>query len=172
MSLDEIRRKAQKLQAKARLAALIWIALGLCLSVLFARTLAGAQDVVPRIGWGVLSLWGLYGVYQAYRWIWPGRLAADATLSTSLDFYRQELERQRDYNRHIWRKSGLTLAFLGLALVAGPALFKAIHSPGLLPNTVPLLVLVVVWFVAFFFAKKRNRQKLQQEIDELKALDS
>ena len=172
MSLDEIRQRARQLQTKARLAALTWIALGLCLSALFARAFAGAHDLVPRIGYGVLSLWGLYGVYQAYRWIRPGRLAADATFSTSRDFYRQELERQRDYNRHIWRKSGLTLAFLGLALVAVPALVKAIHTPGLLPNIVPLLVLVAVWFVAFFYAKKRNRQKLQREIDEVKALDS
>ena len=137
----------------------------------FARSFARVQEVVPRIGWGVLSLWGLYHVYQAYKWIWPGRLAADATLSTSLDFYRRELERKRDYGRHIWRRSGLAFCFAGLALIVIPALIKALETPRLLPNAVPFFVLLVIWFVVFFSMRKRNQQKLQREIDELKALE-
>lgn len=167
MSLDEIRRKARKLQTKARLAARVWIVIGLSLSLAFAGSSARAQDLVERIGWGVLSLWGLYGAYQAYRWIWPGRLAADATLSTSLDFYREELERQRDYARHIWRRSGLWLCFTGLALVVVPPLIKALKTPRLLLNAVPFFFLLAVWFVAFFTLRKRGQQKLQREIDEL-----
>jgi len=129
MSADEMRRKAQQLQRKARLVALTWITTGILLCVGFARTFARAQDVVPRIGWGLLSLWGIYGAYQAYKWIWPRKLAPDATVSTSLAFYRSELERQRDYGRHLWRRSGLTFCFLGLAMVVVPALMRSLETP-------------------------------------------
>jgi len=171
MSLDDIRRKAQKLHAKARMAAIAWISIGIFLSVSFARSFASAQELLPRIGWGVLSLWGLYGAWQAYRWIWPGRLAADATFSTSLDSYRKEIERQRDYGRQIWRRSGLAVAFLGLALVVAPGLIKVVETPRLLPNAAPFFVLLAVWLVSFLLLRKRNQQNLQREIDELKALE-
>lgn len=171
MSLEEVRRKAQKFQTKSRLATIAWFVMGLLLCVAFARMSTGVQDVIPRIGWGVLSLWALYGPYQAYRWIWPGRLAEDATLNTSLDFYRRELERKRDYERHIWRRSGLTFCFAGLALAILPELIPALKTPRLLLNAAPFFVLLVIWFVLFFVLRKRNRQKLQREIDELNALE-
>jgi lipopolysaccharide export LptBFGC system permease protein LptF len=170
MSLDEIRRKAQRLRTKGRLAALLTIVIGLVLCVFFALTASRPQEVVSRIGWGMLSLWGLYAAYQAYRWTWPGTLAADATLSTSLDFYRRELERRHDYARHVWRRAGLTFCFAGLALVVLPALIGAFRTPRLLLNVVPLFVLLIIWFVVFFSMRRRNQRRLRREIDELKML--
>jgi hypothetical protein len=172
MSLEEIRRKARKLHAKGRLKALTAIVIGIALCGVFAGASAKAQYLVLRIGWGVLSLWGLYGAYQAYKWIWPGSLAQDATLATSLDFYRRELERRRDYGRHIWRRSGLWLCFVGLAFVVLPALIAALKSPRLLVNAVTFFVLLATWFVAFFFIRKRDQRNLQREIDELTALET
>lgn len=167
MSLAEIRRKAQRLQTKARLATLARIVIGLVLCVAFARASIRMQDMVPRFGYGVLSLWSLYGAWQSYKWIWPRKLAADAALGTSLDFYRGELERQRDYGRHIWRRAGLTFCFVGVALVILPGLIKALDTPRLLLNAVPFFALLITWFVLFFTMRKRNQQKLQREIDEL-----
>jgi polyferredoxin len=171
MSLDEIRRRARKLQTRGRLAALSTIVIGLVLCVLFALTAARPQELLGRIGWAILSLWGSYAAYQAYKWTWPGTLAADATLSTSLDFYRRELERKHDYARHVWRRAGLTFCFAGLALVVLPALIGAFRTPRLLLNVAPLLVLLVIWLVVFFSLRRRNRRKLQREIDELKLLE-
>ncbi len=171
MSLNEIRRKAQELQMKGRLRVLAAMVIGLFLCIAFARMATVVQDVIPRIGWGMLSLWGLYGAYAAYQWIWPRSLAQDATLSTSLDFYRSELERKRDYERHIWRRSGLIFCFAGLALALIPELIPALETPRLLLNAAPFFVLLVIWFVLFFFLRKRNRRKLQREIDELNALE-
>jgi hypothetical protein len=172
MSLEEIRRKARKFQNKARLTALAAIVIGLILCGVFAGTFAKAQFLVLRIGWGVLSLWGFYGAYQAYKWIWPGSLAQDATLATSLDFYRRELERRRDYGRQIWSRSGLWLCFIGLALVVIPALIASFRTPRLLLNAVPFFVLLATWFVAFSYIRKRNQGNLQREIDELTALET
>jgi hypothetical protein len=171
MSLNEIRRKAHKLQMKARLAALAWFVMGLVLCVFFARTSANAHGVVERIGWGMLSLWGLYGAYQAYKWIWPGSLAANATMSTSLDFYRRELERRHDYVQHVWRRSGLTFCFAGLAVVIVPPLILLLRTPRLLMNVVPFFVLLAIWLAVFFPLRKRQQRNLQREIDELNALE-
>ena len=172
MSLDEIRRKAQTLQTKSRLKVLAAMLIGLFLCIAFARMAVVVEDVIPRIGWGMLSLYGLYGVYHAFRWIWPGRLAADATFSTSLEFYRKELERQRDYSWRLWRRSGLAWAFLGLAfLVVIPVLMGAIQNPRILVNAVPFCVMLGIWLVFFLSTRKRKQQELQQEIDELNATD-
>jgi hypothetical protein len=171
MSLDEIRRKAHKLQTKARLAAASQIVMGLVLCVLFARSAARADAVVTRIGWGMLSLWAAYVAYPAYKWIWAGTLAADGTLSTSLDFYRRELERSHDYVQHIWRRLGLTFCFAGLAVVIVPPLLSVLRTPRMLVNAVPFFVLLATWLAVFFPMRKRQQRRLQQEIDELKALE-
>jgi uncharacterized membrane protein YdbT with pleckstrin-like domain len=171
MSLDEIRRKAHKLQTKGRLAAVAQIVIGLVLCVLFALSSAKAPAVVTRIGWGMLSLWGAYIAYQAYKWIWPRSLAPDATLSTSVDFYHRELERRHDYARHTWRRAGLTFCFVGLALVVLPALISVLGTPRLLLNAVPFFVLLATWLAIFFPMRRRQQRRLQQEIDELNALE-
>lgn len=171
MSLEEIRRRAHKLQTKARLAALLQTLIGLVLCVLFARSSAKADALVTRIGWGMLSLWAAYVAYPAYKWIWPGTLAADATLSTSVDFYRRELERRHDYARHVWRRTGLTFCFLGLAVVIVPPLISVLGTPRLLLKAVPFFVLLAIWLAVFFPMRKREQRRLQQEIDELNALE-
>jgi hypothetical protein len=170
MSLEEIRRKAHQFHSRGRLKALTAIVIGIALCGVFAVTFAKPQYLVLRIGWGILSLWALYGAYQAYKWIWPSSLAADATLSTSLEFYRRELEKRRDYLRHIWRRSGLWGCFTGLALVVIPSLMGALRAPRLLVNAVPFFVLLTTWFVVFSSIRKRQRTNLQREIDELNAL--
>jgi len=172
MSTTQLRLRAQQNQKKARLKAQFSIVIGLVLFVLFARTFAKGGDVVPRMGLGLISLWCLYFAYQAYRWIWPGRLAPDAPLNATIKSYRSALEKRRDYARHIWRKSGLTFCFLGLALVVVPGLIQSIDHPGLLTNFVPIFVLLTLWFVAFFFISRRDRRKLQREIGELRAFET
>ncbi len=170
MSLDEIRRRMQKFQTKGRLTVALSFVIGLFLCVAFALTFAKMHELVSRIGLGVLSLWVLYFIYATYKWIWPAKLADEAALSTSLEFYRRELEKKRDYNRHVWRRSGLPFCFVGMALLIMPGLIQALETPRLLLNTVPFFTLLVIWFVAFYFIRKRRLQKLQGEIDELKAL--
>ena len=169
ISPDEIRRKAQKLQRKARMAALVSIVMGLFLFLWFARTFVRVHDVVPRIGWGLVSLWCIYCAYHGYKQM--GRLASEATLYTSFEFYRRELEWQRDFDRHVWRRSGLIVAFAGMALIVMPGLIKALETPRLLLNVVPFFALLAVWLVIFFSMRKRNRRKLQREIDELNTLE-
>ncbi len=171
MSVDEIRHKAQQHYTTARLKAFSGMMFGILLCFCFVWAFARAHDVVQRLGWGLLSLWGIYYSYQVYRWIWPGRLMPDAEANTSLEFYRSALERQRNYDRHLWRRSGLGFCFLGLAIVLVPPLIKSLGSLRLLLNFVPFSVLLIVWLATFLYTRKRNRQKLEKQIEQLRSLE-
>jgi Na+/melibiose symporter-like transporter len=170
MSADELRRKAQQRERKSRFEAAYSIIIGLILFVFFAWAFARAHELAPRIGFGVLSLWGIYFAYQACKRIWQGRLAPDATLNTTLQSYRSELEKRLDYAQHIWRRA-LMFCFLGIALVIVPALIKSLDAPRLLVNFVPFFVLLAIWCAIFFPMRKRNQRKLQQEIEELRVFE-
>lgn len=172
MSVDQMRLKAHRFQMKARFKVLYAITIGVSISVFFGWNCIRAQEVLSRMGFGLLSVSGIYFAYQAYKWIWPSNLPQDAPASTSLEFYRSELERRRDYSQHVWRRSGLTFCFLGLALVIAPALIASFYNPRLLVNTVPFFLLLTVWFVAFLYVKKRGQNRLQQEIDELRTFET
>ena len=102
--------------------------------------------------------------YHAYKWIWPATLGPDAAVNASLEFYRSELEKRRDYNSHVWRRSGVTFCFLGLAMVIVPALIDSRGTPLRLLNALPVFVLLVIWVIAFFFMKKRNRRTLKRRL--------
>lgn len=171
-SLDELRRKAERWRWRARAGVLLSIVIGLGLSTAFALVFARTHETVPRLGIGVLILWCLYFAYQSYHWTWPGRLPPDPAVNTSLEFYRSELEKRRDYNRHIWRRAGLTFCFLGLALFLAPALIQAFGTPRLFVKMMPFFVLLAIWIVLFRFMGRRSRRKLQAEIDELRAFES
>ena len=170
MSADELRRKAQQRERKARFEAIYSTILVLLVCIFFARTFARAHEVLPRLGLGLLILWGLHFAYQARRGIWPRRLGPDATVSTSLEFYRSALERRRYYGLHIWRRSGLTFCFLGIALLVLPGLIQS-DAPRFLLNNLPFFVLLAIWLAIFFPMRKRRLRKLQQEIDELRAFE-
>ena len=172
ISTEELRRRAHRLQTRARLEALSRIMIGLILFVVFARTFAGVDKSFQRLGWGVLSVWALYGAYQAYKWIWPSKLRPDATAGASLAFYRSELERRRDYVHHIWRRAGLGWCFFGLAVVLLPAMVESIHHPHRALNAAPFLILLAIWFILFFSVGKRKKRKLQEEIEQLNALEN
>jgi hypothetical protein len=55
-----------------------------------------------------------------------------------------------------------------VGFLIGPALMGALKNSRLLTNAVPFFVLLFIWFVAFFYIRKRDQWRLQMEIDELK----
>jgi len=168
MSPNQLRLKAEERHSKARFEALYTGIIGLTLSILFAWALVSAHELLLRMGFAVLVLWCLYIAYQAYPGIRGGRLEPDAPLSTTLESYRTELEKRRDFTRHVWRKAGLWFCFLGLALIIVPELIKALASPRLALNVLPFCVVLAIWLAIFFPLRKRRLQKLQQEIEDLR----
>ncbi len=191
MSADQLRHKAEKRKRTARFSVLYSIVISVILFVILARELATVPEWFSplvlgplslwsiRIGLGLLCLWSIYFPYWAFRRIWPGRLTPDATLNTTVQSYRSELERQRDYGRNTWVRGGLAFAFFGMAMVMVPmvmvrvpVLIKAtpVTGPRLLLDVAPFLLLAMAWAVMFYM-RNRSRQKLQQEIEQLHAFE-
>src|SRR5581483_4008794 len=101
MSLAQLHEKARRRESKARFQASYSIGLGIVLCVLFAFTLRSAHELNLRLGFGILSLWCLYYAIQSWRWLWPARTTSgDASLSTTVESYRAQLEKQRDLVAH------------------------------------------------------------------------
>ena len=131
----------------------------------------GSRSV--RLGFGVLSLWALYHGYRTYKVLWPSLASSDADLKTTLQSYRQQLEKRRDYIKKIWLKSGLILCFLGIAMVVTPVLVRDIINPlRMLADLGPIFALLILWLAIFIPQRRRRQRKLQQEIDQLRAFES
>jgi len=183
MSADKLRRKAQQCDRKARRAAFVSAAIALFLFLFFGWGFLSFPrfqtfDLGPlgewstRLGLGLLSLWGLYSGYKTYKVFWPGPAAADADLKTTLQSYRQQLEKRHDYSQNIWLRSGLIFCFLGIAMIVVPVLIRdLVISPRLLTNVAPIFVLLVLWLAIFIPQRKRRQRKLQQEIDQLRTFE-
>lgn len=182
MSADQLRLKAQKLQGRARFAVLWRMALHLILFVLFARAVFNVRRLLGpiewgtaslwciRIGCGLISLWVLYGAYWLYKAIWPRRVAPDAALNTTLKSYIRELERQRSFYRPDWRK--MLPGLVGIAIVMVPMTIQEyVAAPQRLVDTVPVAVVVAILWTICLVVLKHRRQKLQQEIEQLQAVE-
>jgi hypothetical protein len=168
MSAQELRNRAKRREEAARLETFTAAGLGVALSLLFAWSAARSRDRLMGIGWGVTSLACLYFARQARAWLWPGRLDPGATLDATASFYRSILERRRDYERHIWSRSGLPFLFAGIAIALAPPLIRA---PQLTGKAAPFLILLAVWFLTYLPLRRKKRRLLQQEIDELRGLE-
>ena len=160
VSLELIRYKAQKLDRALRQQVIgsyiAGVGIGLVSLYIFWRF----DQIFVRMGAGVLFLWAGTLAYQARKGAWPGRLAAGATMTASLDFYRQELECQRLYVRA--RGKALWPVLLSTALFLTPA-----ARAGLLLKFSPFLIVMAVWAVALIVVAGRRRRAVQRELDEL-----
>ena len=181
MSADELRLKAQKRQKGARSAVLRDAMIGPIFSVFFAWDLIKLNHAwwglghplslwSSRIGFGLLTLVGLALPFLLYKWIWPGRLALDAPLGSTLQWYRIQLEKGRDFDRRVWLI--LIPMFVGIALIAVPAVISSLGNPReFLLNSWPLFVLFAIWLPIFLYLRKRRRGRRQQEIEQLRAFE-
>jgi len=172
ISIEEIRRRAERLHARARFSAFVRIAAGLALCFCFAWASLQAHALLTRLGWAILSLWSAYLAFHGYIWIRAGTRTG-APEPTSLESYRIDLETQHGFARRVWRKAGLAFCFLGLALVLGPPLRALLSTnPRLLRNAAPFFVLLAIWFAIFFPMRKRTLRDLQRQIDDLRSFMS
>lgn len=101
----------------------------------------------------------------------PGALATDAGFQTCLAFSRHELQRKLAYSGRIGRTLAGAILFTLGAFVA-PHLFAERTNPAQLQRAAPALVLLMIWAVMFVVMRKREKQTLRRELNELDGLDS
>ena len=171
VTLKMIRMKVQDLHAKTRRNMLgIWAG-PLVVAFFSAYGIKLVHGVFPvlEVAFVFAIVWSLAGVYFFSRGMWSAAMPGDAALSTGLEFYRREIERHRAlYGRVLlWSLGPIVLA------LAAFILFSVIVVGGkIYPNGMPFLILVAVWFGAYFVIRMRGRRDLQREIDDLKDIES
>jgi hypothetical protein len=170
MSATDLRRKALEAQSKARFAVLFTIIIGIMCCVVFAWSFATAHAALARMGYALVSLCMIYAAYNGYKSTWPGNLPEEAPINTCLEFYRRELERQRDYSHRWWGSKLPALTLLGVVMAAmGTGARNAPPNP--LLNALPFLLVLAIWVVAFLLLRKHGRANFQREIEELRAFE-
>ena len=158
-------RRARQLDSSTR--SEILVSLGA--AVFFVAVLAGtrlisAQEGIPQIAFIAVILWVLVCLYRFRDRIWR-KEPRNAPAATSLENYRNALERRRDHLRTAWIWHGpLLLACLALiAILIG----KAAPDFHRLRNAAPFLVLLAVWTGFTYRQRRRQANELQREIDEI-----
>jgi len=170
ISLERFEHKARKLQEKARreVYTLSAVALGLVVVLLYA--LVTAQETAQRVGLGILIVWAILTPFRAHRTLRPGALPVDAVVATSIAFYRSQLERHRDYHRHIWLWFVAPM-FLGVGIYLSPALVAIAKDTRLAPNALPFFLLLAIWVVVFWHLRQRRLRKLNRKLNTLDELE-
>lgn len=177
VSLDEIRRRASKLNGIAR--ARTWIQGPAYLVAVgaFAVQIFMTQSPIARISACLLGIgWG----YLLYQVIWshrqaPGRLPTQQEPEACAAFYRSELARERDYLHRvaIWLPlifSATVVLILVQASQFTASLARTSRFRGLM---IPLIVImIVIWALLVPFHTWQNFRRAKQCQHEIDRLDA
>jgi hypothetical protein len=171
MSLDEIRKKAQKFQHRIRWRNLREYSAAVFVVGIFGFYIWHFHNLFHRIGSGLVIAGTLYVVSQLHKRGSARTAPTDMALTTCLDFHRRELERQRDLLRGIWSW------YLG-PLIPGLAVFTlggATANPNhpLRAWTITALNAALAALVFFLIGalNQKAARKLQRQIDELDTVE-
>ena len=171
MSLDDIRRKAQKFDRTIRRRnGREYIAAAFVVAI-FGYYIWHFHEWFLRTGSVLVIAGAVYMVFQLHRRGWAASAPADLGLTTGLDFYRKELERQRALLSSVWRWylgpfiPGLAVITLGAA-ITNPA--RSQHA-WTFAGSYAVVVTLAFWLVARL--NQRCADRLQRQIDELNAAE-
>lgn len=172
MPLEEIRQKARELRARTRRKLLGTLVVPVIIASFYGFGLREFPLLRPTLNplFGFALAWSLIGLYFLNRRMWSPVMPGDAGFNTGLEFCRGEIERQRDILRRVllWSFGPVLLALgtfiLALAMIGS-------RGPGIFPNALPFLIVVVVWILAYFVIRFRDQRQLQGELDELNEID-
>ena len=160
MSIDEIRQRAQQFEQRTRRWNVMTAVLLVAIVGVELRQISIEPELLERVGDSLTIAAFVYLAYWYRRYTLGQTAPAGPATTQSIDFYRQQLIRQRDMSSHSW---GYLLPFVpGVALsVFGKALDR---SP---EQNVAIAVLAVTLFVGVAWWHRRSARQLQREIDEL-----
>lgn len=169
MSVEEIHSRAGKFEKKV-----IWrnvreYAAGAIVVVFFGLAFAGTHDWLGRCAFALLIAGTAYVMYQLHRKGSSRRMPEELGTGSSLQFYRSELERQRDLVSNVWPWY-LAPVVPGLLLLA---ITSIVHNRQLwhVAALVFWYGLIAVFFVFVWKLNARAARRLQRMIDDLGAAE-
>ena len=169
MSVDEIQSRARKFERRISRRNLREYAAGGTAIVAFGYFMARAHGALAHIAFGLLIAGPLFVMYQLHRK--GGSRAASATEAGAqcVQFFRSELERQRDLISNVWSWY-LGPLIPGLVMLTVASAWANPHPASLAGLVIGDLVTAAVFI---FIAKLNSRaaRALQRQIDELRAVE-
>ena len=167
MNLEQIvQRRTEELFSSTRSEILMSIGAALLFVAVVAWRIAPFHDRLPEIGFGAVLAWVMISLYWFRHRIWRRDVSQpDAFAVSGAEYYRKELERRRDHLRNPWLWHGpLFLACAVLVAILAAETFRGYQD---LRNTLPLVVLLVIWTGYGVWRRRRQARELQREIDEI-----
>jgi hypothetical protein len=162
--LEELRKRASRLKNKVRIRTISGLLASVLVFICFVYLAFQMPDAPRRLGASLTAVAVVYFIYQLLQ----GRSKTapfDLGTSASVDFYRQEVERQRDFHQgwRFWTRAA--------ALYPGYLLFcwgSTVAEPASARVYVWIAVTAIVLGaggVALNLAKARKYQRLLDEMD-------
>lgn len=165
MTADAIRLRAGNFERKIARRNLRESVAALLVVAFFCYFFATSHNIPFRITWGLFIAGMIWVVVQLRRKGTPRTMPADLGSSTCLDFFRSELERQRDLVKDVW-------TWYLVPLLPGYAAYNMAHAltfrrPMGLAGLALLDVFFAVMFVVLWKLNVYAARCLQRTIDEL-----
>jgi len=170
MSVDEIRRRAGKFERR-----IVWrnrreIVSCILVSVLFAYFLATNHHVLFRMAYGLFIVGMIWVAVQLHRKGSVNSLPPALGAASSLQFFRTQLERQRDVIKNVW-------PWYLAPLVPGYVMLTVAYAVSF-PRPVRWLgvaafdAFIVLVFIGIWKLHVRAARCLQRSIDELNSAET
>jgi hypothetical protein len=170
MSVDAIRLKAGKYRSK-----IAWRNVREYIGVLFVVGFFGLQsthttDLLMRVGSGLIIAGSIYIAWHLYAKGSGRRLPGTLGLSSSIEFHREELVRQRDLVRSVprWYLGPMIPGLVVLMVAVGRANPGHVKHFGWIFGSYCVFMALV--FAGVWWMNTRAARKIQKRIDELDRL--
>ena len=170
MSADVIRQRAGKFERRIHWRNVREYVSSLVAAVLFAYFFATNHVVLFRVAYALFIAGLGWVVFQLHRQGSAKSMPAAMGTSTCLQFFRAELERQRDVVGNVWSWYLAPLVPGFVVLTAGSVIARP-HPAGLAAAAL-LDAVVAVVFLLVWKMNQRAARCLQRMIDELSAAEN
>jgi hypothetical protein len=166
MTAQAVRALARNYSSNLRDSLMLVAGIAIIMTIPILWTAWKAPNNGIRVG-ELLVLAGVAWIFWRVRGRWPRRMPEpDASVDALIDFHLAQLTRQRV-------SYGDTLVNIGPMLAAIATLFYGIHSArpqAGLEKYWPFFGMVAVWAVMAWALQRRGIRRLQEQIDEIKAM--
>jgi len=170
MSADQIRRRAAKFERRISRRNMREYIAAFTVVAFFAFQFWRQTAVLARISFVLLIAGTLYVVWQLYKRGTPRTPPAELGLTSGVEFFRRELERQRDLLKSVWRwYLGPWVPGLIVSMVA-TEWGNPEHVPHFVWTAATANLVVALFFVFVWRLNESGARRLQRQIDELDAM--
>ncbi|MCW5979944.1 MAG: hypothetical protein KIT09_17820 [Bryobacteraceae bacterium] len=162
--VDVLRVKAGKFERRIRWRNLREQAACLLVITAFGAMSFKITQTVPRISFALIIAGAIYVAWHIQKWGSPRALAADLGRANCVGFYRDELERQRNLLRSIW-KWYLGPLVPGLSLLVLYGIWVAAPERRWFPVAYAVAAAAFFWLIGWL--NQRAARQLDGQIAEL-----